>query len=417
MNQGRSTPLQGSISAHGTFTSLRHRNYRLWFIGQLVSLIGTWMQNTAQGYLVYQLTQSPAYLGYVGFAAGLPSWLFTLYGGVIADRLSRRTMLVITQAVMLVLAFTMAGLILSGRIQPWHIIIMAFLLGTANAFDAPARQAFVVELLDDRADLTNAIALNAGMFNLAAVIGPAVGGMVYALVGPGWCFILNGISFVAVIIALLLMRIAPLPISRKHDSPLTELAVGFSFLRQNRVILAIIITVGMISVFGLGLVTLLPAWAVNVLRGDVTTNGLMLSARGLGALVGALMIAALGYRKIRGKMVMIGSFTMPVLFIVLSTIRWLPLSLLVLAGIGWSFMSAVNSANALVQSHIPDHLRGRIMSIYMLVFQGGMPIGALLAGTLAANIGEPETAVISSSILMAYSLFLFFRVPKIRSLG
>jgi MFS family permease len=189
-----------------TFAALKHRNFRLWFIGQLVSLVGTWMQATAQGFLIYQLTQSPAYLGYVGFAAGSPSLLFSLFGGVVADRMSRRTLLVITQTTMMILAFILAGLAFFNVVQPWHVIILAFLTGIATAFDAPTRQAFVLEMVT-REDLTNAIALNSTMFNLATVVGPAAAGLAYALIGATGCFTLNGLSFIAVIVALLLMKL------------------------------------------------------------------------------------------------------------------------------------------------------------------------------------------------------------------
>jgi MFS family permease len=191
----------GSRGWHRTFAALKHSNYRLWFQGQLVSLFGTWMQTTAQGFLVFELTHSPEYLGYVGFAAGIPTWLFTLYGGVIADRVPRRTLLTVTQTSMMVLAFILAGLVFSHLVQPWHILALAFLLGVANSFDAPARQAFVGEMVA-REDLTNAIALNATMFHMATAVGPAVAGFTYALFGPGWCFTLNGLSFIAVIAAL-----------------------------------------------------------------------------------------------------------------------------------------------------------------------------------------------------------------------
>jgi MFS family permease len=203
------------VSARGTFAALQYPNYRLWFIGQMISLVGTWMQGTAQGYLVYELTRSPAYLGYVGFAAGVPSWLFMLYGGVIADRMSRRTLLVITQTCMMLLAFLLAGLTFTGRVQPWHIIVLAFLLGTANAFDAPARQAFVLEMVD-RQHLTNAIALNSTMFNLGTAIGPAMAGITYSLFGPAWCFTINAFSFLAVIAALLLMKLKPVEQEKRH---------------------------------------------------------------------------------------------------------------------------------------------------------------------------------------------------------
>ncbi len=265
-----------------TFSSLQYPNYRLWFFGQMISLFGTWMQSTAQGYLVYELTGSSAYLGYVGFASGLPSLLLmNLFGGVIADRIPRRTLLVITQTAMMILAFILAGLVLSGLIQPWHIILLAFLLGIANAFDAPARLAFVVEIVD-RKDLTNAIALNATMFNMGTVFGPAIAGLTYAAFGPAWCFMLNGLSFLAVIAALLLMRLEPLPAPVRKASMVSELKEGFKFTFTEKIVRVIVMNMAVIGLFGISLLTLLPAWSVEILGGDVRTNGALMSARGLG---------------------------------------------------------------------------------------------------------------------------------------
>jgi MFS family permease len=272
-----------------TFAALKHPNYRLWFAGQLVSLFGTWMQTTAQGYLVYQLTGSPVYLGYVGFAAGVPSWLFMLYGGLTADRMSRRKLLILTQTFMMLLAFTLAALVSTGLVQPWHIISLAFLLGTANAFDAPARQAFVRELVE-RDDMTNAIALNSSMFNMAAVIGPAVAGITYALFGPAWCFTINGLTFIAVISALLLMRIHVGPVHERMQSAFQEILTGFRYVAGEPVIRILIVNLAVVSLFGLGFITLMPAWSVDVLGGNASTNGYLFSARGSGALTGALMI-------------------------------------------------------------------------------------------------------------------------------
>ena len=214
------------------------------------------MQNTAQGYLVYTLTGSAAFLGYVGFVSGLPSWLFMLYGGVVADRVPRRVMLIATQVVMMVLAFILAALVFTGAIQPWQILIFAFLLGVTNAFDVPARQSFIVELVD-REDMTNAIALNATMFNLGAIAGPAVAGILYALTGPGWCFTINGISFIAVIIALMMMRINPVEAPVKSHSALSAIAEGYHYVRNNRLVLTLTLSVFIVNVFGFGLMTLL----------------------------------------------------------------------------------------------------------------------------------------------------------------
>jgi MFS family permease len=398
-----------------TFASLRSPNYRLWFIGQLVSLVGTWMQTTAQGFLVYQLTKSPAYLGYVGFAAGVPAWVFMLYGGVIADRVPRRTLLVVTQTAMMVLAFLLAGLVATGRVQPWHIIVIALALGIANAFDAPARQSFVVELVD-REDLTNAIALNATMFNAAVVVGPAVAATVYAALGPAWCFALNGASFIAVIVALLLMRLTadrPLP---RRDSTLAQLKEGLAYTLASPLVRTVVASLGLVSLLGISIMTLVPAWSVDVLGGDVRTNGLLLSARGLGALAGALMIAWLGQRHPRGRLWTIGSLGMPLAMVFFGLSRWLPLSLVAMMAIGWSFMVQANTSNALVQTSIPDGLRGRVMGIYTLVFFGAMPFGALLVGSLADRLGEPAVVALNSALLATVAGVVWLRLPFVRRL-
>ena len=298
-----------STGLNNTFASLHSRNYRLWFVGQLISLAGTWMQTTAQGYLVFELTKSPAFLGYVGFAAGLPAWVFTLYGGVVADRFSRRNVLVAAQSALMVLAFVLAWLVYTGQVQPWQIIAIALAGGVANAFDAPARQAFVVDMVERR-DLTNAIALNSTMFNAAAVIGPALAGVVYAVFGPVWCFTINGLSYVAVIVALLLMKLKPVVAKPSLTSTGTQLKEGLRYTASQGLIRTLILNMGVISLFGMSLMTLLPAWSVQVLGGDVRTNGLLLSARGLGALSGALMVAALGRRPVRGKIWTTGSFVL-----------------------------------------------------------------------------------------------------------
>lgn len=401
------------ISARGTFASLSYPNYRLWFFGQMISLFGTWMQSTAQGYLVFELTRSPAYLGYVGFAAGLPSWLFMLYAGVIADRMPRRKLLIITQSSMMVLAFILAGLTFSGRVQPWHIVLLALCLGVANAFDAPGRQAFVTEMVD-RKDLTNAIALNSTMFNSATAVGPAVAGLTYAAVGPAWCFTINGITFLAVISALALMKLKPLQPAVRLKSALGDIRLGFTYVATHRVVRTVILNLLVVSLFGISFVTLMPAWAVEILGGDATTNGYLQSARGLGALIGALMLAATSAFLPRGKLLNLGSFVFPALLLVFSTLHLLPVSLITLLGIGWGFMITANASNALVQAQVPDELRGRVMSIYTLAFFGFMPIGSLLAGAAAAAIGAPLTIRLGAVLLLLTAVLIWLRVPELR---
>lgn len=408
--EGRRQPSLGS-----TFAALHYPNYRLWFLGQLGSLVGTWMQSTAEGFLVYQLTKSPEYLGYVGFAAGVPSWLFMMFGGVVADRLPRRNLIMVTQSVMMCLAFVSATLTFTGLIQPWHIVLLAFILGIANAFDAPARQSFVLELVN-REDMGNAIALNSTMFQMATVVGPSVAGITYAIAGPAWCFAINGFSFLFVIGALWRMKLAPTK-SRGHTrSALTELREGLRYVVGHEVIRTLIGVAGVTSLFGLAFVTLLPAWSVAVLHGDATTNGLLQSARGVGALTAALMIASLGRFRWKGKLMTIGMFVFPASLLVFANIHILLASLAILICVGWGFMTLFNMANILIQQSVSDELRGRVMSIYSLTFFGLMPIGALWAGFVAERFGEPFTVMLGASISLLFGLFVFWRIPQVRSL-
>jgi MFS family permease len=412
-NEAQLRPARPSVKQ--TFAALRYRNYRLWFTGQLVSLFGTWMQATAQGYLVFQLTNSPAYLGYVGFAAGVPAWLFTLYGGVIADRMSRRTLMLITQTAMMILAFLLAGLVFTDLVRPWHIVALAFLLGIANAFDGPARLAFVVELVD-REDLTNAIALNATMFNLATATGPAMAGLTYALIGPAWCFLLNGLSFLAVIWALLRMRLTPHERAAKLRSTWADLGEGVRYIAAHPTIRTLIGLVGATSLFGISFATLFPAWAVDVLGGDARTNGLLQSARGLGAMLSALMLASLGRFRFKGKLLTIGTFAFPLLLLVFTFVRSLPLSLVVLVGTGIAVILIMNVANALVQGLVPDALRGRVMSVYSMTFFGCMPLGALWIGAAAEYASAPIAMMIGALAALLFAALLFVFAPGVRAL-
>jgi len=398
-----------------TFTALKYPNFRYWFSGQIVSLLGSWMQITAQGFLVYQLTGSPAFLGYVGFASGLPSWLFMLYGGVIADRISRRNLLIITQTAMMILAFILAALTFLKMVQPWQIIILAFLLGTANAFDAPARLALVKELVEP-GDMTNAIALNATMFNTALITGPALAGIVYATVGPAWCFAINGISFLAVIIALQKMKLESVRQLPSKGSTLTALSESFVYVFSHKTILALISMVGMVALFGMSFITLLPAWAVQVLGGDVRTNGLLQAARGLGALIGSLIIASLGRISIRGKFITAGSFAMPILMVVFSFITKTPPALLLMVAIGIATINIMNLSNSSVQTSIEDRLRGRVMSIYSLVFFGLFPIGSMLIGQVAVHTSEQLAVRFGAIVVFAFAVFIWVFVPQIRKL-
>jgi MFS family permease len=416
--------VKSKITIKETFSALQYRNYRLWFYGQLVSLVGTWMQTTAQQYLIYDLSNSTVLLGLVTFISGVPSILFAAFGGVIADRISRRTLMLITQTVMLLLAFILAILVFTHTVQIWHIIVLAALLGIANAFDAPARQSFPMDLVEDKRDLTNAIALNATMFNMAVVFGPAVSGMVYFLFGPAWCFTINGISFIAVIVALLLMKLTIPERKPSKVNMFREIGDGIRFVTSKPELLWLIIFVGVVSFFGFGFISQSPAWAKGVLLGDERINGWMLTMRGVGSLFGALLVAALGRRRMQGRLWASGSIILPVCMILFAIIPWLPVSnammilltmvMLVITGAG--LMLVTNTTNAMVQTRTPEHLRGRVMGIYVVIFQGGMPIGSLLVGGLAAVIGLPGAILIGGGLMVVFVAGIWIFRSEIRKL-
>ena len=308
-----------------------------------------------------------------------------------------------------------AALAFSNLVQPWHVVLLALALGTTNAFDAPSRQAFVLELVE-RQDITNAIALNSSLFNLATVVGPTVAGLTYAAFGAAWCFLLNGVSFLAVIVAVLLMRLPARNVTPRTRSALAQLQEGLGYTLRNPLLRTLIAVPGVAALFGTAYATLLPAWAVEVLRGDATTNGLLQSARGAGSLLGALMMAAFAHAARRGRWLTTGLIVFPTLLLVFSAVRSVPLSLVVLVGVGWGSMVLFNITNSLVQTHVSDELRGRVMSIYTLTFFGGMPLGALWSGTLAGFIGAPLTVVVSALIVLTCAALFWIFVPGLRRL-
>ncbi len=410
-----SLSLRKSFALRQTFAALRYPNYRLWFFGQMTSLFGTWMQSTAQGYLVYELTHSPAFLGYVSFASGIPCWLLILLGGVVADRVPRRRLLVVTQSLQMGLAFILASLAFLRVVRPWHIILLAFLLGVTNAFDTPARQSFVLELVG-REDLTNAIALNSTMFNMAVVVGPASAGLAYAAFGPAWCFLLNGISFIAVIAALLLMRLQQPAARPRHSSAMKDLYEGLRYTLAHPVIRTLIAMMSIAAVFCVSYSTLFPAWSVEILHGDAKTNGLLVSTRGVGSLLAALAIASLARAGVRGRLLTFGTFLFPFALLGFALARSLPMALLCLLGTGAAQVLFSNLANALVQTQAADELRGRVMGIYSLTFMGLMPLGGLLAGVVAQAIGEPLTVGLAAGIGFLLAGGLWALQPGIRAL-
>ncbi len=403
------------LSLPKTFSALRHRNYRLFFAGQLISLIGTWMQNVAQAWLVYALTNSPLYLGIVSFASSIPALTLSLGAGVVVDRVPKRTLLILTQTSAMLLAFALAADVFFGWVQAWHIIILSFLLGIVNAFDAPGRQAFIVEMVE-REDLMNGIALNSAIFNTARIIGPTLAGIALALVGAVWCFFLNGVSFIAVIAGLWLMRVKPMRRVKQPGSAVAQLREGLRYIRHTQTIRTLISVVAVSNLFAFGYSTLMPAFAQDVLSSGPTGLGLLSAAVGVGALSGALLIASLGNFQHKGMLLTFGNLLFPALVLIFAFSRIFPLSMLLLVGIGLGFLIQNATANTLIQTTVPDELRGRVMSVYMMVFQGFFPLGSLMAGSIAQNFGIPVGAAVGASLALAYGLFLFWRAPFIRQL-
>ncbi len=398
-----------------TFSSLSHPNYRLWFAGQLVSLIGTWMQNVAVPWLVYHLTGSPFFLGLVSFTSAVPMLTLTLWAGVLADRMNRKYLLIITQSVMMLLAFLLAAAYYSNMLEWWHILFFSAASGVAQAFDAPARQAMVADLVP-RGEMMNAIALNSAMFNGARIIGPALAGITLAAAGPGWCFIINGISFLAVIFGLLLMHLPQPTIAAARGSTVAEIREGLLYIWRHDSIRALILLLAVTNIFAIGYSSLLPAFAKDVLHSGEYGLGFMSTSIGAGALAGALLLAALSAYQRKGLLLTAGNLLFPAAVIAFTFSRTMWISLVLLGLTGFGFMIQNATVNTLIQSRVEDRLRGRVMSVYTVVFQGFFPIGALFAGTVAQHFGIALGGAVGAAIALVFALFLWWRVPVIRRL-
>jgi MFS family permease len=374
------------LSWRNTFASLRHRNFRLFFGGQLISLIGTWMQNTAQGWLVYDLTGSKILLGVVAAVGSTPMMLFSIWGGSVADRHSKRRIVLCTQASMMLFAFIFAALVSSGRIRPWHILILAALGGSALAFDLPARQSFMVEMTS-RDDLINAISLNSSIVNGARVVGPSVAGFLMARVGIATCFLLNGLSFLAVIAGLWMMRLPEFVPPRRTASAWVHAAEGFSYVwRQSRMRILLILF-AVVGVFGWSYSVLMPAFARDVLGVGQARYGVLLSANGIGALLGALTVATVGSHVNRRVLVLGGLWFFSAMLLILAWVQNYYLALVILALAGWGMLLFFSTTNTLLQTSASDEMRGRVMGIWTLVFGGTTPFGGLEAGTVSHYLG------------------------------
>jgi len=392
--------------------ALRHRNFQLFFSGQLISLIGTWMDNVAEGWLVYRLTNSPLLLGVATFAGQIPVFVLAPVGGMIADRWDRRKVVIGTQTASMILAGILAGLTLARVVTVWEVIVLAACMGIVNAVDIPTRQAFLVEMVG-REDLMNAIAINSSMFNAARVIGPSIAGLLVAWKGEGWCFLLNSLSYIAVIAGLLAMRIARKAVEHVA-SPLEHIAEGFRFARDAAPIRAILILIALISLVATPYAVLMPIFAANILHGNARTLGILMGAAGFGAMSGALLLAGRSHIHGLGRWVAMSAGGFGVALICFSFSRWFPLSVVLLVPVGFCAMLALGACNTLIQAMVPDRLRGRIMAMYSMMFMGMVPLGALLSGFLADHIGAPWTVTIGGTGAILGAIAFGRHLPKLR---
>ena len=396
------------------FGALAHRNFRLFFIGQGISLIGTWMQNVGEGWLILQLTNSPFFVGLTSALSSLGVLVFSLYAGVIADRTDKRRFIIFMQVAFMLEAFTVSILVWTGVVQVWQVLLLATLLGIASAFDIPMRQSFVVEMVG-KDDLMNAIALNSSLFNGARVIGPAIAGLLIGAVGIAWCYFLNGLSYIAVIAGLLMMRLPPRPPPVQTASAWTGFREVLMYLRTDRRLRVLMVLTAILSVFGFPYISMMPVFARDVLHRGAEGYGVLLSAIGIGAVIGALAIALYSARiRARGRLMLIGGTAFGILLMLFAASRSLGLSIALLGLAGCAMIVNNALANTLLQTAAPDHLRGRIMGFYSFVFVGMAPLGAFLFGVVAEHVGVPVTLAGGGAIVAVTVMIVGLTVPTIR---
>jgi len=406
---------ENQVSSKFILRALHHRNYRLFFGGQSISLIGTWMQQIAMSWLVYRLTNSALLLGVVGFSSQIPVFLFASIAGVYADRWNRHRILVVTQILAMIQALILAFLTLMGAIQVWHIIVLSIFLGVVNAFDMPTRQSFIVELLEKAEDLGNAIALNSFMFNGARLVGPAVAGILIGIMGEGVCFLINGISFLGIVFALIAIRVPERKkVVRASRRMWQDLREGYSYAFGFAPIRYILLQLGLMSFMGMSYVVLMPIFAKDILHGGPHTLGFLMAASGVGALAGSIYLASRQTILGLGRFIACASavFGVGIVAFSLSKILIISLSMMLITGFGMIVQMA--SSNTILQTIVDEDKRGRVMSIYATAFIGMAPLGNLFAGSLASWIGAPNTLIVSGIACIIGSLLFAVNLPQIR---
>lgn len=397
------------------FRSLQYRNYRLFFSGQSISLIGTWIQRIATPWLVYHLTDSAFLLGLVGFAGQIPTFLIAPFAGVLTDRWNRYHLLIATQILAMIQALVLAGLYFTGSITVWEIVILSMFLGVVNAFDVPARQSFVVEMVEKKEDLGNAIALNSSMVNGARLLGPSIAGILIALTGEGVCFLLNGLSYIFVIVSLLMMRVSPRSVQRKDTHVVHELKEGFRYAFGFRPIRYIILLLALISLMGMPYTVLMPVVAKDILHGGAHTFGFLMGASGLGALTGAFFLASRKNAMGLDRLIPIAAAVFGLGLVVFSFSHLFILSMVIMVFIGLGMMMQMAASNTILQTIVDDDKRGRVMSFYTMAFMGAAPFGSFLAGALAKAVGAPYTILFGGVACIIGAILFARKLPEIKT--
>jgi len=408
---GVHVPLPGSLRALG------HRNFRLFWTGQLISLIGTWMQNVARGWLVLELTGSAFWLGMVGLASSLPVLFLSLWAGTIVDSVSKRKLIICTQAISMVAAFVLSALTLTQTVQVWHVMVLSLLLGAVFAFDAPARQSFTVEMVG-KDDLMNAVALNSAIFNGARVAGPAIGAIALAWQGPGLAFFLNGLSYLAVIIGLFMIKLPPHVRKKESSNSFRRMMEGLHYVRKDESIATLMLIVSTVSIFAFPYAVLMPIFADQVLNVGTGGYGMLMAFSGIGSLLGALSLTVQSGRTHtnRGRIVKIGVIGLPLFLFTFALSQNYLLSLAMLVGVGWTMISINATINTIIQTSVPDELRGRVNGVYAFLFIGMAPLGNLLAGVLADHFGAPAAVAIGAAVCGMVILYIFLRRRRVFAL-
>lgn len=415
MNATTNLPSQPQGKWRHAFRALESRNFRLYISGQLISLVGTWMQQMAMSWLLYRLTHSAMLLGVIAFLSQGPGFFIAPFAGMLADRFNRHKILIATQTLSMAQAFALAYLALSGQIQVWHLFYLGVFLGIVSGVDIPVRQAFVLDMLDKPEDLSNAIPLNSSVFNGSRLIGPALAGLAVASVGEGWCFFLNGVSYIAVLVALLCMRLRPHVAQHHAGSYLAGIREGFDYVYQSAAMRAILLLVALVSLVGLPYSVLVPVYAKDILHGGADTLGYLMAATGAGALTGAIYLATRRNVLGLGRVIPMaaGLFGVALLGFAQCHVLWLALLLIYLLGLG--MMLQLAASNILLQTLADDSKRGRVMSFYTMSFLGMTPFGSLVVGSAATHIGVSVTLSIGGSLCILGALVFACRLSELRA--